>query len=381
MTAPQPFTISIPDSVLLDLRDRLSRVRWPDQVPGGGWTYGTDLSYLQELVAYWRDRYDWRAAEAKLNSFKQYKLPITGIDLHFIHELGKGPNPLPLLISHGWPGSVLEFERLIPMLTDPAAHGGRAEDSFTVIAPSLPGYAFSFAPNQPRFGAPEIARAFADLMAALGYEKYVAQGGDWGAFVTSSLAIQHPERLHAIHLNLLPLRRDQTATQESTEAERKYFGELAEWMREKTGYQAIMGTRPQTIAYALTDSPVGLAAWIVEKFRAWSDCGGDVETCFSKDTLLTNVMLYWATGAINSSCWPYSARMHGPWPVRERVSVPTAYAEFPCEILHPPRSLAEKAFNIQRWTTMPRGGHFAAREQPQLLAQDLRDFFRAFRRD
>jgi microsomal epoxide hydrolase len=393
---PQPFTVRLPEEVLVDLRQRLQRVRWPDDIPGSGWQYGTDLGYLRQLVAYWRDAYDWRQHEARLNGFRQFTVPLAGIELHFIHEPGRGPNPLPLLLSHGWPGSVWEFHKLIPLLTDPARFGGEAADAFTVVAPSLPGYAFSFQPQQRRFNVEGMADVSAQLMTeVLGYRRFGAQGGDWGAAITSRLGFAYPERLVGIHLNLLWLRRDlsggalinrggalinQGATT-PTEEERAYLEDLRQWLNEETGYQWIQGTKPQTLAYGLTDSPAGLAAWIVEKFRAWSDCGGDVERRFTKDELLTNVMLYWATGAINSSFWLYYARRHGPWPIPDgaRIAVPTAYAAFPREIVRPPRSWAERVYNIQRWTPMPAGGHFAALEEPEALAADLRAFFRGLR--
>lgn len=379
--AARSYTIHVPDAVLADLRERLARARWPDEVPGGGWRYGTDPTYLRELVAYWRDRYDWRRHEATLNAFRNFTVPLDGIELHFIHQPGVGPAPLPLLLSHGWPGSVWEFHALIPFLTDPARFGGNPADAFTVVAPSLPGYGFSFRPGQPRFGAVEIADTFARLMTeVLGYDRFAAQGGDWGAFITARLAAEYPALLLGIHLNLLPLRREPDRLEQTTAEERRYAEELRGWLREETGYQWIQGTRPQTLAYALTDSPVGLAAWILEKFRAWSDCGGEVERVFSKDELLTNITIYWATGAIGSSFWPYYARLHEGWPLPEaRIEVPTAYAAFPREILRPPRSVAERAFTIQRWTAMPAGGHFAALEQPAALAEDIRAFFRPLR--
>jgi microsomal epoxide hydrolase len=379
---PSPFTLRVPDETLADLRARLDRVRWPDEAPGAGWAHGTSLAYLKELVAYWRDRYDWRMHERRLNGWRQFTAPVGAIDIHFIHEPGVGPAPLPLLLSHGWPGSIVEFERIIPMLTDPARFGGDPADAFTVVAPSLPGYTLSFQPGQPRFGVVEIADLFAALMTdVLGYRRFAAQGGDWGAFVTSYLGAAYPDRLVGIHLNLLAVRRDQAPPATLTEEEKTYIEELAHWMREETGYMQIQGTRPQTLAYGLTDSPVGLAAWIVEKFRGWSDCGGDVERRFSKDILLTNVMLYWVTGAIGSSFWPYYARAHSAWPISERrpVRVPTAYASFPREILHPPRSWAERVYDIRRWTAMPAGGHFAALEEPEALAADVRAFFRPLR--
>jgi pimeloyl-ACP methyl ester carboxylesterase len=378
----QPFKIHVSDDVLADLRTRLDRVRWPDEVPDSRWRYGTALPYMKELVDYWRQHYDWRIHEARLNAFRQFTVSLGGVELHALHVRGVGPKPLPLLLSHGWPGSVWEFHKLIPMLTDPGNHGADPADAFTVVAPSLPGYGFSFKPNQPRFAVTEIADLFARLMTdALGYPRFVAQGGDWGAFITSRLALAYPSRVTGIHLTLLALRRDAAAPAEPTEDERRYFEELKQWEREEAGYQWIQGTKPQTLAYGLTDSPVGLAAWIVEKFRTWSDCGGDVERRFTKDTLLTNVMLYWITGAINSSFWPYFARRHGPWPLpdNQRIEVPTAYASFPREILHPPRAWAERVYNIRRWTLMPAGGHFAALEEPDALAADIRAFFRELR--
>jgi microsomal epoxide hydrolase len=379
---PRPFTLHVPDEVLTDLRARLTRVRWPDEAPGSGWSHGTSLAYMKELVDYWRDTYDWRAHERRLNGWRQFTVELGGIDLHFIHEPGVGPAPLPLVLSHGWPGSIVEFERLIPLLTDPARFGGDPADAFTVVAPSLPGYALSFRPGQPRLGVVKMANLFASLMTdVLGYRRFAAQGGDWGAFITSCLGLAYPDRLAGIHVNLLAVRRDQTPPAKPTEEEKTYLEQLGRWMREETGYMQIQGTKPQTLAYGLTDSPVGLAAWIVEKFRTWSDCGGDVERRFSKDTLLTNVMLYWVTGAIGSSFWPYYARAHSAWPIGEQrpVKVPTAYASFPREILHPPRSWAERVYDIRRWTMMPAGGHFAALEEPEALAADIRAFFRDLR--
>jgi len=379
---PRPFRIAVPEATLADLRERLARARWPDQVPGAEWAYGTSLAYMKELTAYWKDRYDWRAHEARLNDFRQFTAAVAGIELHFIHEEGRGPHPLPLLLSHGWPGSVWEFHKILPMLTDPARFGGDPADAFTVIAPSLPGYGFSFAPGQPRFGITEIADAFAVLMTdVLGYRRFVAQGGDWGGFVTSRLALAYPERLAAIHVNLLSLRRDIKPPAQPSPEEQQYLDDLARWQREETGYQWIQGTRPQTLAFGLQDSPVGLAAWIVEKFRTWSDCGGQVERRFTKDELLTNVMIYWVTGSINASFWPYYARFHAPWPIADgqRIEVPTGYASFPKEIVRPPRAWAERMYDIRRWTVMPAGGHFAAMEEPEALATELRAFFREYR--
>ena len=377
--APRPFQLQVPDAVLTDLRERLARVRWPDEPPGAAWSYGTSVDYLRHLVDYWRDGFDWRKQEAALNRFTQYKVALAGIELHYIHQPGKGPEPMPLLLSHGWPGSIVEFHKLIPMLTDPASFGGDPADAFTVVAPSLPGYTLSFAPGQKRFGVVEIADTFASLMTdVLGYQRFAAQGGDWGASITTRMAHAYPERLAGIHLNLLMVPRERKLLPAETPEQQQYLNELDEWLKEEAGYQWIQGTRPQTLAFGLADSPVGLAAWLMEKFRAWSDCDGDPETVFTKDELLTNITLYWATGAIGSSFWPYYDRRHSApaFSPGEPIKVPTGYAAFPKEILRPPRSVAERSYNIQRWTKMDKGGHFAALEQPAALAHEIREFFR-----
>jgi microsomal epoxide hydrolase len=382
VATPTPFVLRVADEVLADLQARLARTRWPDEPPLEPWSTGTSVAYLRTLVDYWRSGFDWRAQEARLNAFRQFKVPLGGIDLHFIHEEGKGPSPMPLLLSHGWPGSVIEFLRLIPMLTDPARHGGDARDAFTVVAPSLPGYTLSFTPGQRRFPVEDMAELFAELMTGvLGYGRFGAQGGDWGSFVTSRLAYTHADRMIGIHLNLLPVRRDPQMLANPTAEEQRYLGELTHWLKEETGYQWIQGTRPQTLAFALADSPVGVAAWLVEKFRAWTDCGGNPENAVSRDDMLADIMLYWATGAIGSSFWPYYARMHGPWPIPEgAIWVPTGYVEFPREILRPPRSVAARVYSdIRRWTVMEKGGHFAALEQPEALAREIREFFRPLR--
>jgi pimeloyl-ACP methyl ester carboxylesterase len=373
MSEPRRFKLNVPESSLVDLHERLARTRFPDEPPLAPWTTGTSVAYLKELLEYWRTRFSWREQEARLNTFKQYKVPIRGVDLHFIHEPGRGPNPMPLLLSHGWPGSVWEFHRLIPLLTE----------HFTVVAPSLPGYTLSFQPGQERFGVEEIADTFAELMTnVLGYKKFGAQGGDWGAFVTSILALKYPERLTGIHLNLLPLRRDPKMITNPTAEEAKYLFQLTNFLKEETGYQWIQGTRPTTLAFGLTDSPSGLAAWIVEKFRAWTDNDGTIESAISRDDMLANIALYWFTGAIGSSFWPYYARMHRPWPIPDgkTISVPMGYAEFPNEILSPPRSLAERTYtDIRRWEKMSKGGHFAALEQPEALAEEIEAIFRGVR--
>ena len=381
--AGQPFSLRVPDNAITDLRERLARTRFPDQAPGDPWAYGTSVDYLRGLIEYWCTNFDWRAQEARLNAFPQFKAPLHDIDVHFLHVPGKGPNPCPLLLMHGWPGSVFEFMDIIPRLTDPARFGGEPADAFTVVAPSLPGYGMSFRPGQKRFGIEEIADCLADLMTeTLGYRRFAAQGGDWGGITASRMGYAHADKLIGIHVNLLAVRRDTNMVSNPTPEERTYLGELAQWLKEETGYQWIQGTRPQTLSFALTDSPAGLAAWIVEKFRVWSDCNGDVESAFTRDQLLANISLYWFTGAIGSSFFPYYFRMHRPWPIPEggRIEVPTGYAAFPREVLRAPRSLAERTYtNLQRWTVMSRGGHFAAMEEPDALADDVRAFFRPLR--
>ena len=381
---PVPFTLHVPDADIEDLRQRLARTRFPDQAPGAAWAFGTDLGAMRGLVDYWRTDFDWRAEEAALNGFPQFRVKLHDIDLHYLHVPGVGPDPMPLLLLHGWPGSVFEFLDIIPRLTDPARFGGDPRDAFTVVAPSLPGYGLSFSPGQKRFGVPEMADCVAALMHdVLGHRRFAAQGGDWGAAVTSRLGYAHAEKMIGIHINLLmAVARDPSAFPNPTEEERRFLADVALWLREETGYQWIQGTRPQTLAYGLTDSPAGLAAWIVEKFRAWSDCGGEVETAIRRDRMLGNIALYWFTGAIGSSFWPYYARLHeAPFmPPGETIRVPSGYAEFPCEIVKTPRSAAERVFtDLRRWIVMPKGGHFAALEQPELLAGEVQAFFRELR--
>jgi microsomal epoxide hydrolase len=380
---PETFTLNISDSAIVDLRERLARTRFPDQAPGDPWAYGTNVDYLRNLVEYWRTGFDWRAEEARLNAFPQFKAALHDIDVHFLKVPGKGPDPTPLLLMHGWPGSVFEFIDLIPRLTDPARFGGDPADAFTVIAPSLPGYGLSFRPGQKRFGIEDIADCLADLMTdTLGFRRFAVQGGDWGGITASRMGYAHASKLIGIHVNLLAVRRDPGMLPNPNDEERKYLDHLAHFLREETGYQWIQGTKPQTLSFSLTDSPAGLAAWIVEKFHTWTDNAGDLESAVNRDRLLANISLYWFTGAIGSSFFPYYYRMHRPWPIPEggTIDVPTGYTEFPREILQPPRSFAEKTYtNIRRWTVMPRGGHFAAMEQPEALATEVQAFFRQLR--
>jgi pimeloyl-ACP methyl ester carboxylesterase len=377
-TKVEPFKIQVSDAVLTDLRARLERTRFPDEIPGSGWEYGANLDYMKDLIRYWRTQYDWRRHEAELNRLAHFKARLGDLDLHFIHARGRGPNPKPLLLSHGWPGTIYEFMEIIPLLTDPAAHGADASQSFDVVAPSLPGYGFSGHPRVRATNIQAIAELFHELMTeVLGYDRYCAQGGDWGSAITARLGEVHRDSLYGIHVNLLFVgghtRRDGNLGDE----EKVFLADLDQFRREETGYQQIQGTKPQTLAYGLNDSPAGLAAWIIEKFRTWSDCGGELERRFSKDQLLTNVMIYWITESINSATRLYYEARHHPWrpETSRRIETPTAAAIFPREILKPPREWAEEAFNIQRWTVMPRGGHFAAMEEPELLADDIRAFF------
>ncbi|MEQ8652130.1 MAG: epoxide hydrolase [Kiloniellales bacterium] len=380
---PRAFTLDIPDSTLSDLAQRLAFARLPERTPGEAWAYGSDVAYMRELIDYWKGSFDWRKEEAALNALPNYKVALDGIDLHYLAVPGKGPNPTPLLLLHGWPGSVFEFLDILPRLTDPARFGGDPKDALTVIAPSLPGFGLSFTAGQPRFGLEEMAETMSRLMReVLGIPRYLLQGGDWGCFVATRLAYTNPDEVLGLHLNLLPLRREPEMFADEDPETKRYLGELKHWMKEETGYQWIQGTRPQTLAFALTDSPLGLAAWIVEKFHTWTDCSGDIESALDRDRMLANISLYWFTGAINSSFWPYYARMHRPWPIPKgaTIEVPTGYAAFPKEILRPGRRLAETTFSdIRRWTEMPRGGHFAALEQPEALAHEVLAFARSLR--
>ena len=379
----EPYRIAVPDAVLDDLRERLARTRFPDEIPGSGWGYGTELAYLRALVAYWRERFDWRAAEAHLNSFPQFRAGVGGLGVHFIHVRGRGPQPFPLLITHGWPGSVAEFVKIIGPLTDPAVHGGDAADAFDVVCPSIPGFGFSDHPRAAGTTPERVAALWAELMQGLGYDRFGAQGGDWGALITTYLGFRHPAPLAGIHLNMVlafpPDAPDPTAG--LSDDELRAVRELQRFRSEESGYQAIQGTKPQTLAYGLTDSPAGLAAWIVEKFRTWSDCDGDIERRFSKDELLTNLMLYWVPSTANSSCRLLCEALRaGAFPPTDfRVTVPTGCAIFPREIMRPPRAWAERFYNVVRWTPMRAGGHFAAMEEPAALVDDVRAFFRPLR--
>ena len=381
-----PFKVQVSDATLEDLRERLTRTRWPDEISGSEWGYGSDLAYVKELVDYWLTRFDWRAQEAFINSFAHFRTTVDGLGIHFIHERGKGPDPLPLIVTHGWPSTFFEMLKIIPRLTDPAAYGGDPADSFDVIVPSMPGYGFSDPSQEPGMNISRISDLWAKLMTEnLGYQRFGAQGGDWGASITARLGFAYPEQVAGIHVTAVSsasISPDLGAgTRELSDPELALLEEREQWRLAEGGYSHIQGTKPQTLSYGLNDSPTGLAAWIVEKFRTWSDCAGDVESRFTKEELLSNITLYWATQSIGSSTRLYYESQHNPWTFQpgESIRVPCAVALFPADLSHPPREWAERSYNVQRWTEMPRGGHFAALEEPDLLAQDMREFFRALR--
>jgi microsomal epoxide hydrolase len=380
--AVEKFHIQVEEKVLNDLRAKLGQVRWPDQMDGAEWEQGTELSYLQSLVAYWRDSFNWRQQEAELNRLAHFRSEVDGLSIHFIHERGVGPSPLPIILTHGWPDSFTRYQKIIPLLTDPASHGGDPMDSFDVIVPSIPGFGFSSRPNLRGVNSFQVAELWAKLMTKeLGYPRFAAAGGDIGSGVTRYLAAAHPELLVGIHLTDIGILRDLLAPSgrtDLTERELRYRSIATEWIAREGAYMSLQSTKPQTLAYGLSDSPVGLAGWIVEKFRTWSDCGGDLGRSFTKDELLTNIMIYWLTGTIGSSTRMYYENSH-TLPPLGHIDVPTGIALFPADILLPPQECAERRLNIARWTTMPRGGHFAAMEEPELLADEIRAFFRPLR--
>jgi len=379
-----PFQVSLSDETLADLARRLDHTRWPDSVPSTGWTYGADLDFLRRLVSYWKTGFDWRRQERVLNRFHHFKADAEGLDLHFVHERGAGETPLPLILTHGWPGSFVEFQKVLPLLTDPGAHGGDPADAFDVVVPSMPGYGFSAGLSVPGITNQKIADLWARLMTGLGYARFGAQGGDWGAGVATWLARRHPDRVLGIHLNYIPgsyrPHLDDGARPLSS-AERRFLADQDAWVATEGAYGQVQATTPQTLAYGLNDSPAGLAAWIAEKFYRWGDCGGDIESRFTLDELLTNITIYWATETIHSSCRLYYESRSTPlsFGPGERLTVPCAVARFPKEMPSPPREWVERCYRVTRWTEMPRGGHFAAMEEPALLAEDIRAFFRPLR--
>ena len=375
----RPFRVGVPDEVLDDLRFRLARTRWPEAECVDDWSQGIPLAYTRALADYWANDYDWRAREAALNRFDQFVTAIDGLDIHFVHQRSPHDDAFPLLITHGWPGSFVEFHKVIEPLTNPPSR--RAEDAFHVVCPSLPGYGFSGKPARTGWGVEKIAAAWDTLMVRLGYDRYGAQGGDWGAAVTTQIGRNgglSGGQCVGIHLNMPIGRPTPEALKSPTPEEQRALAALAEHRKWGTGYSKEQSTRPQTLGYGLVDSPVGQLAWIVEKFWAWMDCDGNPENVLSRDELLDNVMVYWVTGTGASSARLYWESFKA-WGNQERVELPTGVASFPGEILRAPRSWCEPVYNITHWTDMPRGGHFAAFEQPELFVDDVRAFFATLR--
>lgn len=374
---PRPFQINVSQATIDDLHRRLDATRWAEPIPGTGWDYGADVAFVREFCEYWRHGYDWRLQEARLNSIPQFVAHIDGVDVHFWHVKGKGPSPFPLLLMHGWPGSMLEFINLVEPLTDPAASGGEAADSFDIVVPSLPGFGFGGKPAEPGWSVSRIAKAMDTLMHdELGYDRYGVQGGDWGGIISAKMASEFEGRVASAHLNFVIAQPPENPTDE----DKAVAAARATFQAQETGYSAVQGTKPMSLAIAQSDSPAGLAAWILEKFRTWSDCSGDLESVYSRDDLITNLMFYWAPNSVASAARIYyeSSRDRSSF-AYARPSTPVGVAVFPKEPWRVPRHWAEARFNIQRWTEMPRGGHFAAMEQPALLLEDIRAFFRDYR--
>ncbi|WP_312867380.1 epoxide hydrolase family protein [Amycolatopsis pithecellobii] len=379
----KPFTIAIDDHHLEDLNHRLRRTRWPDAIAGNDWDDGAELRFMQRLTEYWLNEFDWRAQEARLNALPQFSAELDGLQIHFLHQRGTGPDPIPLVMTHGWPGSGFDMEQVIPLLADPGGHGADPADAFDVVVPSLPGYGFSQRPTRPGFGPRRAAELWTRLMTGLGYERFGVQAGDWGAAVSTWLASLFPDRVAGLHLNFIPgsFRPPLGDGRPPLSADEEAFLDTAaKWFDVEGGYHRLQATKPQTPAYALTDSPAGLAAWIVEKMRGWSDCDGVVERAFTLDALLTNISIYWFTGTIGSSMRFYRENRLDPnhFGPGERILPPLGVAAFPQDIM-PPRSWVERVFNVTRWTQMPSGGHFGPMEAPELLVNEIREFFRPLR--
>ncbi len=382
LAACRPFEVAVPEATLADIRRRVENFPWHEMPDDGGWGYGTNLAYMKELCAYWLDGFDWRKQEAAINRFSQHIAPVDGIDMHFLYEKGSGSKPMPLLISHGWPGSIVEFLEIVEPLAHPERFGGDIADAFDVIAPSLPGFGYSGRPPRP-YGPRRMAAVLNGLMTdVLGYRGYLAQGGDWGGAISSWLGFDHAPSCQAIHINILTMRH---AAGPVTDEERDWQAKFEHDQIMENGYRTQQATRPQTLSYAMMDSPVGIAAWLVEKFNSWSDTqGDDIESVYSKDELLKNIMVYVTTRTFNTASWIYYGRREEGGRIlsqaQRRVEVPTACALFPAEMLAwPPRSYVERLYNVQQWTEMPRGGHFAALEQPEPLVDDIRRFARSLR--
>ncbi|ANK80970.1 MAG: hypothetical protein TEF_09305 [Rhizobiales bacterium NRL2] len=380
------FEVHVGDAEIADLNARLDATRWPREEPADArWDYGANMAYVRELCAHWRDAFDWRAVETRINGFDNFTADVDGLDIHFILEKGSGASPTPLILTHGWPGSIVEFLEVIEPLAHPERFGGDAEDGFDVIVPSLPGYGFSGAPPKA-IDCRETARLWRGLMVdVLGYQGFIAQGGDWGCLVTSWLGLNHADVCKAIHQNMWILRPARDDSRPYDAEEKAWAGRRKQLMATETAYQAIQSTKSQTLAYGLTDSPAGLAAWIAEKFHRWGDTGGDIESRFSKDRLLANIALYWFTATINTSAWMYRSIIESDnfiAPEGRRIEVPTGVAHFPGDIFAtPPRQWVERVANVVHWTDMPAGGHFAAMEEPALFVDDIRAFRRLVEAD
>jgi len=393
----EKIQLTIPEGILPDLKRRLKNTKWPDEIAGAGWDFGTNTAYLKKLVDYWQYTYDWKKQETALNKFSHYRTEIADMSIHFIHERGKGPNPLPIILTHGYPDSFTRFLKIIPMLTDPEAYGGNPDDAFDVVVPSIPGFGFSGEPTKAG-SIFQIDNLWADLMkSVLGYQRFAAHGGDWGAIITEHLARNHAELLVGIHLTEVPFTHAFQQPDDLSPAEQKYLAANKKWQEEEGAYAMIQSSRLQTLSTGLNDSPAGLAAWIIEKFQSMSDCDCDLEKCFTKDELITNIMIYWATGTVSTSMLPYYDIMNAgafTW-IGEKLKewsgstkVPASFCFFGNDYNHrffakdnsyAPKEWAERFFNVQHWTHQPRGGHFAAMEQPELLADDIRSFFRPLR--
>lgn len=380
MVLPQPFSLNVPEKTIAEIRTRVAAFPWHEMPDDGGWEYGVNLDYMREFCAYWVDGFDWFKQQDAINRFDHFTAAVDGIDLHFIHKKGSGESARPLVISHGWPGSVVEFIDVMDLLAHPERHGGNIEDAFDVVAPSLPGFGFSGRPPRP-WGPRRMAQTFNSLMTnTLGYDSYIAQGGDWGGAISSFLGFHHSSACRAIHINILTMRHPDGP---QNPAEIRWEEQFKEDQIMEDGYRTQQATKPQTLSYAMMDSPVGVAAWILEKMNSWSDTvGDDIESVYSKDQLLTNIMVYIVTRTFNTASWIYYGRREEGGrtlsPEGRRVEVPTACALFPKELLNwPPRSYAERLYNITQWTEMPHGGHFAAMEQPELLIEDIRKFARS----
>jgi pimeloyl-ACP methyl ester carboxylesterase len=379
-----PFTVRIADAAVADLKLRLNLTRWPDEVGEGTWEYGMPRKVLRNIVEYWRDRFEWRSAERRLNRLPQFTIEIDGLIVHFVHVKGVDPESAPLIVTHGWPGSFVEMYKIIPILTDPASHGLTGFRSFDVIVPSLPGFGFSQAPVAPGTNSRVVASLWHRLMAELGYSSYFAQGGDIGAGVSTWLVRLYPDAVRALHLNFISGSYQPPLTEADrplSPAESEWLAARTRWAEREGGYSHIQATKPQTLAYSLTDSPAGLAAWLLEKFFAWSDGHDELTDRFDLDELLTNVSVYWFSGNVAATLRMYEENARQPlrFGSGERVTPSLSYARFPKEIINPPREWVERVFNISSWTEMPVGGHFAALEQPLALARDIHEAFAAFR--